>query len=461
METSTDYSRPYRPLPVSLFNRAGRIARRLGFSDRLDIGRMIAAARRRTGLSDFGDEWFLEPLEVLVRSINREARLTPLGMRIQRSRIVSALATRLRVERLVRERPEILEADLGKVIVIAGLQRTATTTLHRLIAADPRVRALRSWESLSPVPLPGEGLPREQPPGETARGRRLPDGGGGRGGGPGRSAGGHPSRRIREAKRAARAIGYLAPDFLAIHPIEHDAPEEEIFLLDLSFMSQSPEAMMHVPGYSRWLEGQDHTKGYRYMLTVLKILHRQRPGEWWVLKTPHHMEYLDVLLGVLPGACIVQTHRDPKRSVASFCSMVAHGRGILSDHVDPAEIGAHWLRKTRRMIERSIAVRAAAGAGVFVDVSYRDLVAEPIGELRRVYGAAGIRFSREAEMAARAVSARNVKNRHGRHVYSPAGFGLDDETIDEACALYRREYRIPDEVARAREGGRPSTPRGG
>ena len=263
METSTDYRRPYRPLPVSLFNRAGRIARRLGFSDRLDIGRMIAAARRRTGLSDFGDEWFLEPLEVLVRSINREARLTPLGMRIQRSRIVSALSTRLRVERLLRERPEILEADLGKVIVIAGLQRTATTTLHRLIAADPRVRALRSWESLSPVPLPGEGLPREQPPGETARGRRLPDGDEGRGGGPGRNAGGHPRRRIRDARRAARAIGYLAPDFLAIHPIEHDAPEEEIFLLDLSFMSQSWEAMMHVPGYSRWLESQDHAKCYR------------------------------------------------------------------------------------------------------------------------------------------------------------------------------------------------------
>ena len=422
METSTDYRRPYRPLPVALFNRAGRIARRLGFGDRLDIGRMIAAARRRTGLRDFGDEWFLQPLDVLVRSINREARLTPLGMRIQRSRIVSALSTRLRVERLLRERPEILEAELGKVIVIAGLQRTATTTLHRLIAADPRVRALRSWESLSPVPLPGE-----RP--------------------------GDPRRRIREAKRAAAAIGFLAPDFLAIHPVRFDAPEEEIFLLDLSFMSQSPEAMMHVPNYSRWLEGQDHTQCYEYMLTLLRVLHWQRPGDLWVLKTPHHMEHLDVVLDVLPGACIVQTHRDPKRSIPSFLSMVAHGRGILSDHVDPVEIGSHWMRKTLRMMERSIAVRSAAGAGAFVDVSYRDLVADPIGELRRVYEAAEIRFTREAEMTAKAAAARNVKNRHGRHVYSPAGFGLDDETIDRACAFYRREYRIPDEGAPLRRDG--------
>ena len=395
------------------------MARRLGFSGALDVDRMIAAARRKTGLSHFGDEWFLEPLEVLVRSINDEARLTPLGTRIQHSRIVSALAIRLRAEELLRENPDILDIHLGKIILIAGLQRTATTTLHRLIAADPRIRALRSWEALNPVPLRGE--------------RK-----------------GDPRRREGHAKMAARAIGYLAPEFLAIHPIEYDAPEEEIFLLDLSFMSQAPEALMHVPSYSRWLEEQDHTKCYEYMFTLLKILHRQHPGDYWVLKTPHHMEYLDVVLDVLPDVRIVQTHRDPGKSIPSFCSMVAHGRGMLSDHVDPEEIGAHWLRKTRRMMERSMSARRIAGDDVVVDVSYYDLVTDPLGELRGIYRAAGIDFTSETENAAKAVSRRNVRNRHGRHVYSPASFGLDDETIDECCDSYRREYGIPDETATRR-----------
>ena len=418
IETSTDYRSPYRPWLVSLLNRVGRLARRFGRSDDLDVDGMIAAVQRRTGLSDFGDEWFLEPLEVLVRSINEEARLTPLGARIQKSRIVSALSTRLRVEHLLREHPEIRDIDLGKVIVIAGLQRTATTTLHRLIAADPRARALRSWEALSPVPLPGE-----------------------------RS--GQPWRRMREARLAARAIRYLAPDFLAIHPVEHDAPEEEIFLLDLSFMSQSPEAMMHVPSYSRWLEEQDHTRCYEYMLTVLKILHWQQPGDFWVLKTPHHMEHLDVLLDVFPDVCVVQTHRDPRKSIPSFLSMVAHGRGMLSDQVDPEEIAAHWVRKTRRMMERSMEVRRRADDGQFVDVSYRELVADPIGELRRVYRAAGVRFSEEVEEAAKAVAERNVKGRHGRHVYSLGDFGLDEETVDRHCDDYRHEYGIPVEESGA------------
>lgn len=416
METSTDYRSPYRPLAVSLFNRLGRVARGLGLGDGLDIDRMIAAARRKTGLSDFGDAWFLEPLAVLVRSINAEARLTPLGARIQAARIVSALSIRLRAEALLRRRPEIRDADLGQIILIAGLQRTATTALHRLIAADPGMRALRSWEALNPVPLRGE-----RP--------------------------GDPRGRMREARRAQRALGFLAPEFLAIHPIAWDAPEEDIFLLDASFMSQTPEAAMHVPSYSAWLEAQDHTRPYEYMRTLLKILHWQRPGARWVLKTPHHMEHLDVILEVFPGVRVVQTHRDPKESIPSFLSMVAHGRGILSDHVDPEEIGTHWMRKTLRMMERSLRMRRTAGEGVFVDVSYRDLVADPLAEVGRVYEAAGVRFTAEAEEAARAVSRRSGKDRHGRHIYAAASFGLDEETIDASCDFYRRAHRIADEPA--------------
>ncbi len=417
--TSTDYTRPYRPLPVSIINAAGRVARRLGLDDRLNADRLIAAARRKTGLSDFGDDWFLEPLRALVESINEEAGLTPMGSLIQRSRLVSALAIRLRAEHLLREHPGIRDLDLGEVIVIAGLQRTGTTLLHRLIAADPGVRALRSWEALSPVPL------RDERPG-------------------------NPRHRIREARFAARAVRFLAPDFLAVHPIEHDAPEEDVLLLDASFMSQAPEAMMHVPSYSRWLEGQDHARPYEYLVTLLKILQWQRPGRSWVLKTPHHLEHLDVVLDVFPNVCVVQTHRDPKKSVPSFWSMVAHARGMLSDQVDPDEIGTHWLRKTERMLKRSMNVRRARTGGVFLDVPYRDLVRDPLGELRRVYESAGVAFTEAAEDAATAALTRNPKNRYGRHVYSPKDFGFHNRALDEAFGFYRRAYGIPDESA-ARE----------
>ena len=415
-QTSTDYAKPYRPLPVAIVNHVGRLARRLRRGDALNVDSMLAAARKRTGLSDFGDDWFLQPLDVLVKSINEEANLTTAGYVVQRARIVSALSTRLRAQQLICKHPEILDLDLGRIVLICGLQRTATTKLHRLIAADPGMRALSAWEALNPVPLPGD-------------------------------APGDPQQRLREAQRAERTLSWLAPEFSAVHPIGHDAPEEDVFLLDLSFMSQSPEATMHVPTYSAWLEHQDHTKSYEYLFTMLKVLQWQRPGRNWVLKTPNHLEHLDVALRVLPRTAIIQTHRDPKRAIASFCSMVAHGRGILSDRVDPRGIAAHWVPKMRRMLERSIATRYSVKADACVDVSYYDLVRNPLDELRRIYRCAAIEFDEERERAATGALSVNIKDRHGAHAYSLGDFGLDADRIDRDFEFYTRVYRIPDEQA--------------
>jgi hypothetical protein len=90
--------------------------------------------------------------------------------------------------------------------------------------------------------------------------------------------------------------------------VEFDAPEEDVLLLDISFMSQAPEATMHVPSYAAWLEQQDNTPAYAYLRRLMQLLSWQRPAENWVLKSPHHMEYIDTVLDVFPDATIVQTH---------------------------------------------------------------------------------------------------------------------------------------------------------
>ena len=414
LETSNHYDKPYRPLPIALFNRAGRVAERMGLLSDLDVAELMNAARRKTGLKNFGDEWFVEPLTHLVDSINQEAKLTPLGKLIQKSRLEGALATRLRVRELLRNHAEIHDIKLGKVIIIAGLQRTGTTTLHRLLAADPNMRALLAWEALNPLPLP-----KEKP--------------------------GHPEGRIPQARIAEKGLAYLAPEFFAIHPVEHDAPEEDILLLDLCFMSQSPEATLNVPSYAHWLEQQDHTRSYEYLRVLLKILQWQRPAQNWVLKTPHHMEHLDTILKVFPEATIVQTHRDPQKTTGSFCSMVAHGRGVFSDDVDARNVARHWLRKVNRLMQRSIDVRATADPARFVDVSYYELLQDPIAQVARIYQQAGIPFDANVARAAQATSERNVQNRYGKHRYDLKDFDLTKEDIEKQYGFYRERYSIPFE----------------
>ena len=414
LETSTDYARPRRPLAVRVFNRIGSWTARAGLQSSLDCDTLLAAATARVGRDDFGDPYFREPLRLLLASLEGEAQLHPFGRTVMRGRILALLANRLRVEALIAEHPAIESRPVPRPIVIAGLQRSGTTLLHRLLSADPGARPLSAWEALNPAPLSGEGR-------EGSR------------------------RRRRAARLSQRGLKWLSPQFFAVHPVESEAPEEDVLLLDHCFTSQTPEATLHVPTYAQWLEAADLVPAYRYLARLMKLLAWQRDGRHWVLKTPHHMEYLAELLEVFPDALIVQTHRDPRATTASFCSMVAHARGIFSDHVDAREIGRHWLRKVTRMVDRSLAVRDARGGASFVDVSYYDLVTDPLNEVRRVYAAAGMPLGTEAESSMKALLAREVQGRHGRHVYRLRHFGLSPVAVDEAFARYRERFAIRHE----------------
>lgn len=427
-ETAMDYERPYRPLPVALANRLlPRSGVRWAFPLRAES--LLERAQRATGLDDFGAESFREALEEQLRAMEDEARLTPLGHLMQHQRLSGVLTNRLTVESWFRAHPQIAETPLPPILVIAGLQRSGTTLLHRLLAAVPGTRALLSYEALAPAPSLVE----------HRRGR---------------------DSRAAQARRAERALHYLAPDFFAIHPIAAEAPEEDVLLLEHSFMSQVAEATLQVPRFSRYLETIDVSPAYRYMRRLLQLLQWRKPGKRWVLKTPAHLEHLDLLLETFPEAKVVQTHRDPLQTVGSFCSMVAHGCGVFSDAIDPPAIGRHWLRKIARMVERASAVRDEHGCGALevaeavasgtpqrvVDLQYHKLLEDPRGavyQLLQWFGdeTPSTGLDPVLDLALRA----NRQHKHGTHRYSLTAFGLKEGMIEEALAGYRERYAIPVE----------------
>ena len=409
-ETSTDYRHPHRPRAIALANRVGRVASRVGLRAPLDFGALMEAARRRTGLEDFGDPSFREPMTVLLDSIASEARLSPVGRVITRERLVGVLANRARVEAAVRADPCIATRPLAAPLVIIGLQRTGTTLLHRLLASNPRRRWLASWEALHPAPA-------------ERRGGQDP--------------------RVTAAERAERALSYLAPDFFAVHPVQARGPEEDVLLLDFAFRSTVPESTLRVPTYARWLEGVDQRPAYEHMALLLRLLSSQREGDArWLLKTPHHLEWLDVLLDVFPGTQIVWTHRDPLQTVPSFCSMIAHGRGIFSDHVDPHEVGRDWSRKIARLVDRAMETRRTRAGAAFLDVQYEALVRDPIAQLRRVHEFTGEDFTDEVERRASDALAAHPQHAFGKHRYRLEDFGLTEGELRERFAPYRSRFVV-------------------
>ena len=398
---------------MKLLNRFGELGRRMGFGESIDTSRLLDRARRETGLQDFDGDYALDALNELVDSINKEAQLTPLGQVIQHRRLLSALIARMRIQDFIRSDRKVLDRPLNKVILIAGLQRTGTTLLQRLIASHPQFRGVTAVEAFDPVGAV-TGLTKD----------------------------------VRAANRQAwlyeKALSYLEPGFKKIHPVKRSAPEEDVLLLDLNFMSQAPEAMMCVPSYSGWLEKQDHGPAYAHFHKTLQMLQSVKQRQHWVLKSPHHLEYLDVVLKHFPDATIVQTHRDPRKTMPSFCNMVAHSFGIFSDRVETGEIADHWIRKVRRMLQKSLEVRAIE-PDRFYDVSYYDLKERPLKILAGLWNRLGVEFGEIERKSAEQCLAANQKDRFGRHEYQLSEFGLDVCTIESEFGAYRAQFDIPVE----------------
>lgn len=418
-EITGSFAEPYRPPAIALANRMGRALWKLGIGGKpISVHAVLSDARRKMGLDDFGDEGFLGPLEVLVDSINREAQLNPVGHMIIRGRIVGVLSNKLVAQDTIKRHPEILDIPVEAPIVVAGLARTGTTMLHRLIAQDPSIRSLASWEAINPAP---------------AR----------------RRAGRKRDPRFTQAAAAAKGLKYMSPGFFAIHPAEPDAPEEEVILLEQAFLTTTPEAMMNVPTYSKWLEAQDHVPAYHALRRMMQYLQWQRPGIGknvrWVLKTPHHQEYFDPLLKVFPKALIVHTHRDPLKTSPSLFSMLTHLQMIFSDEVDPKRVAGHWLGKIENMARRTLATRERVGDRGFIDVSYYDLIQDPLPQVARIYEAAGLELTAPAVRLMQASQNVNKQHKYGRHKYSLADFGMTEEDVESRIAAYRARFDVPYE----------------
>jgi hypothetical protein len=376
----------------------------------LSTDQLLDAAREKTGLAEFGDEWFVEPLEVLVKALNTEAGLSPLGGELTRRRLTALLVDRLRLRALRAAQPEIGEVEVDVAAVICGLPRTGSTLLHRLLAASPQLTSTLSWETSYPLPFPGE----------------WPD----------------AAERKRRAKANAELFLQLSPDFGDLHTVVWDGPEEDVILVDRSFVSMSFDSFYWVPGYGDWLRAADQEPAYRELLDWLRVLQWQDParaGRRWVLKSPHHLTAVATVLDTFSHAKIVMTHRSPVSAVPSYASMVATMSAQYAESVDRARLGPYWRDRFAVSLREFASVRAARPER-FVDVPFVETVSDPVGSARRVLGSIGLAVGAADEAAFEAYLVENRAESHGAHAYSPADFGLSAEELEREFAFYSEVY---------------------
>ena len=372
---------------------------------------LIAAARAAVpGLEDFGAPPLSPVFERMVQAMNQEGRLSERGATGRGQHIVHLLSNRLRLTNMLRRRPELATAPLGRPVVIVGLPRSGTTKMQRMLVRDEQFNSIMTWECLSPVPLSDDPDERQ--------------------------------KRIQIGEGFCSAFKTYFPDFYAAHPIEAHEPEEDMVLMQHSFLTESLDAEMHVPGFVDWLRTQDHEPMYRQLSLLLRVLAEQhgKIGQPWLLKGTYHGICLDVLLKVFPDAKVVYFHRDPVETIASYASLVSKMRRMLSDEVDSREVGQELLRYWAWHQNKMLQVRDTLPKGAILDIDYPDILRNASMVAERIYAFAGLNLTSKARAAMLAWETQNAQHRHGKHDYAIADYGISAAQIKTACAVYRQRF---------------------
>ncbi len=383
--------------------------------DELSGDALLEAARRETGLDDFGDPSFREPMRRLFEALNGEARLNDAGRAYFAERIGNVLVTRLRAEDWFRRHPEILEEEIAAPLAIVGLPRTGTTMMHRTIASDHRMYAPLWYEVRNPAPLPGTDF----------------------------SAGIDP--RIAVAEAEVRALLETSPDLASIHPMDARGPDEDIMLLEQSFFSTVPESFAHLPQFGLWLEQQDQRPGYRYLKRLLQFLQWQKKqrglqAERWVLKAPHHIHFPAVLFETFPDVKVLQTHRDPLQLMPSYGSMMYALIHPLSDAADKVAIARHWCDKWATGMTATLRFRDAGHDDRYLDMWYEDTVSRPLEEIQRLYDFVGVDLTPEARAEMERWRDMNRREARPTHQYTLEEYGFTEEGLKNTFREYRERY---------------------
>lgn len=375
---------------------------------KLDPGTILSSAEERADRRADREGAWVAALRLLVTSAAEEGGLSQAGASVLGAKLEELACERLRAEGVLAGHPEIGARPVPVRFAVAGMGRSGTTLLQRLLSCDPEVAFLPTWQAMHPVP-PGSG----------------------------------DDDRRAGVVRFIEDLAATNPAALKIHPLEADAPEEEVFLLQHSFASMLFPLSCPLPSYNDWLANADHSDAYQFAFDLLRLNEwagGDPPGRPRIMKSPQFLLDLPVVLKVAPDAVIAQTHRDPVDLVGSYCSTYANSRRRSVAALDLAALGEERLAHLGLMADRSIAVRDGSDPDRFVDVHYAELVRQPLVVVEALYERAGVALTDRARSAMQGWLEAHPQHQAGRHDYDLADYGLDRGTIEARFARYLERY---------------------
>lgn len=400
-------------------NDIQQAARQYGETLNVELNRtsIMAEAEVTVGLSDWGDEGFIERLDLLCDEWNNDVNINGIGRLSLRNKLLQHATSRLLIQHQWFLYPEIKKTVIEQPIIVAGLPRSGTTHLLNLMAADQRLRALPLWESYEPVPRPNEPL--------TAEG---------------------VDPRYQRCEEAWQAMQAMTPLVAAMHPMNPDHIHEELELMGPNFGSYNYEWLSHSPRWRDHYYNEDQTYQYEYMRDVLKLLtwqqrNNDRPTRW-VLKCPQHLEQLNILHKVFPDATVAITHRDPVAVIQSAITIMAYGQRLSRHGVMTEQLAAYWIARVDHLLRACMRDRDNLPTEQSIDIKFDDLIKNDVDSVERIYQRAGLTMTNKAEQQLRHFVEQH-KESYGRVIYDLKGqFGVDSDALRKQFDFYANRFLV-------------------
>jgi len=367
---------------------------------------IIAEARRITGLNDFDSESFREGLELVTRNLETNKDLTDKGREFVTGVAIGCLANRLRVADYARRNPDIHDKPIPRPVFLLGGPRTGTTLFSNLMALDPHRRPLLRWESLDSVPPPTQETLRTDP-------RCL-------------------------AMKAMDTSFFSVPS--EVHHEEADGPTEDVILHAQDMKGLFWDTVSDDPVYAKWILHCDKTSTYKYHRLQLQVAQHHTINNW-VLKAPSNALFIPHMYKEYPDARIVWIHRDPYKALTSLCSLISVFRSRLG-RVDEKSLMPKHIEHFKLHLDRPDELQDRLGPGGMYNLHYAKFIADPIGEVRKLYAWLGDDFTPAFERSMRQWLVENPQGKFGKHRYDLARFGGSMEMLRPHFESYVKKYGV-------------------
>jgi hypothetical protein len=352
-----------------------------------------------------GDEDYIEPLEILINSLNKHNKFNRFG----KIAFNHQLKNRLKMRKMLNELHSKNNFDEpSDPIFVIGLPRSGTSLLFNLLSLDEAHRSPMYWEIMHLMPLTKT---------KSARQRRE-------------------FKTNTELKLAKTII----PKLRSIHTIRATTPEECQQIATMNIRSFVYMCMADVPEYIEYLKNTSFASVFKWHKKFYQALELNGKPTRWLLKDPSHIGHIPEILKEYPNAKFIHIHRDPIESVGSFCSLTKNVRLAFSKKINTHGIGETVIDFWNHNLKKGMSDRKSLSNNQIVDIQYSKFIKNPLGHIKDIYIQLNLGMSIATENKIQDYLLKDKQITKSSHNYSLSEYGLNEEIIKNEFRDYMLNY---------------------